>query len=307
MPSQAPAAVRAAGSQQPATATGPSLAAAAGDEFGFERVSADLSSTDAGSHPDFTADFVLEHEVVGKEFRSDNRTEEISISLPPGLLGTPNAVSQCRTADLITENCPIDSQVGVTSVALVNHGDPESVWPVFNLEPPHPGLEVARFGFTPLGTFPAFIDVKVRTAKDYGVSATVYGTSGFDSLIAAHTILWGDPSDPVHDRERLPEEFCESGKFDCSVPRTGLAFMTNPSGCDEGQAGFAARSYQLPGQVFEADAPLRSIADCVGLPFVPSFEAEPTSHVAGAPTGLKTKLLLPPAPAGKRTLHRHHA
>jgi hypothetical protein len=36
-----------------------------------------------------------------------------------------------------------------------------------------------------------------------------------------------------------------------------------------------------------------SISDCNGLSFAPNFEADPTSHEAGAPTGLKTKLVLP--------------
>jgi hypothetical protein len=290
---RAAAAVPAPGSQQPPSAPVPSLTAETGSGFGFESAAAGLSSTGAGSHPDFTTAFVLDHQVVGKELRSDNRTEEVRISLPPGLLGNPDAVSQCRTADLLTENCPIDSQVGVTTVSLLNHGNPDGEWPIYNLKPPHPGLEVARFGFTPLGTFPAFIDVKVRTAGDYGVTATVYGTSGFDSLIASHAILWGDPSDPAHDPERLPEELCKSGKFDCSVPRTGLAFMTNPSACQVGQVGFLARSYQLPGQLFTADAAIGSIIGCTGLPFAPALDAEPTSHVAGAPTGLRTKLVIP--------------
>jgi hypothetical protein len=291
--SQPPATVRPPGSEQPESVMAPSLAAEAGDEFGFESASADLSNVGAGSHPNFTTNFILKHKVVGKELRSNKRTEEVSISLPPGLLGNPNAVLQCRTADLLTENCPIDSQVGVTRVSLVNHGNPEGKWPIYNMEPPHPDQEIARFGFVPLGTFPAFIDVKVRTAGDYGVTATVYGTSGFDSLIAGHTILWGDPSDSAHDPERLPEGLCESGKFDCSVPRTGEAFMTNPSACDEDQVDFTARSYQIPDQVFTAPAPLAPITDCTGLPFAPTLEAEPTSHVPGAPTGLKTKLVLP--------------
>jgi len=71
------------------------------------------------------------------------------------------------------------------------------------------------------------------------------------------------------------------------------AFMANPASCDEGQVEATASSYQLPGKIFMASAPLPPITDCTGLPFAPSFEAEPTSHVAGAPTGLKTVLRIP--------------
>ncbi|HWC47596.1 MAG TPA: hypothetical protein VG448_01800 [Solirubrobacterales bacterium] len=69
--------------------------------------------------------------------------------------------------------------------------------------------------------------------------------------------------------------------------------MTNPSACQEGSVDFAVKSYQLPGQLFTASDPLEAITNCTGLPFAPTFEAEPTSHAAGAATGLKTKLVLP--------------
>jgi len=38
---------------------------------------------------------------------------------------------------------------------------------------------------------------------------------------------------------------------------------------------------------------MEPIESCQGLPFAPVFEAEPTSRIAGAPTGLHTRLLLP--------------
>jgi hypothetical protein len=69
--------------------------------------------------------------------------------------------------------------------------------------------------------------------------------------------------------------------------------MTNPAACQQGNVGFSATSYQLPGQLFTASAPLPPITGCQGLPFAPSFEATPTTHKAGAATGLNTKLVLP--------------
>jgi hypothetical protein len=174
--------------------------------------------------------------------------------------------------------------------------------PIYNLAPPHPNTEVARFGFIGL-LYPVFIDAKVRSASDYGVTATVYGSSGFRSLVSGETVFWGNPADPIHNKQRLkPKEAApcylsgtackaENGERSSGLPPT--VFMTNPSACQEQSVGFTASSYQLPGKVFEASAPLPSSVDCHGLPFAPSFEATPTSHLAGAPTGLETKLRLP--------------
>jgi hypothetical protein len=258
--------------------------------YGFESVSTELSTPTAGSHPNFTTNLALNHYFLGGLPQACQTTEEVSVSLPPGLLGNPNAVGRCKTGELLAFNCPLNSQVGIAHVLVVQYGDGFDL-PVYNMELPHPGNEIARLGFL-VTAFPVYLDVRVRTASDYGVTATVFGPSGLSALLTAKTTLWAEPSDPAHDEERIfapCEQFCGPRP----VPRTGLAFMTNPSACQAGQVGFVARSYQLPGQDFGANAPLPQVTDCSGLPFAPTFDAEPTSHVAGAPTGLKTKLVLP--------------
>jgi hypothetical protein len=277
------------------------LAAGPLEEFGIEEASANLSSRAAGSHPDFAANIVLNH-TFGEDgliSEASARTEEVTVSVPAGLLGNINAVPRCKTGVFVAVSCPADSQVGITKVLVTTIGG-ELTEPVYNLEPPHPTEEVARLGFV-AGEFPAFIDVKVRTAGDYGVTATAYGTSGRVSLVSAKTTLWGNPASSVHDKERLTALEANHCKFVCgggTRPSTipldeRKAFMTNPSACQSGQVDFAVRSYQLPGQVFTAPAPLDPITDCTGLPFAPSFTAEPTNHTAGAPTGLHTTLTLP--------------
>jgi hypothetical protein len=292
-PGTADAPVEAA--REPASATPTAASAEFGSEFGFESAEANLSTLNAGEHPDFTPAFSLNHFFLSGLPESNERTEELSFSLPPGLLGNPNAVGQCKIGELLTEHCPLDSAVGVARLTVVNFGKPEGEVPIYNLVPPHPEREVARLGMLALGAVPAYIDIHVRTAGDYGVTATVYGPSGFTSLVAAKTTLWANPSDLAHDPERLGDEGCTKAELgvDCAVPRTGLAFMTNPSACGPVEVGIKARSYQIPDKVFSENAAMGSIVNCAGLPFEPRFEAEPTSHVAGAPTGLKTKLTLP--------------
>ncbi|HEV2858066.1 MAG TPA: hypothetical protein VGW80_06660 [Solirubrobacterales bacterium] len=275
-------------------------------EFGIESVSAGLSTTAAGMHPDFVNNILLNHvfKEDGKLSENMDRVEEVTVSLPPGLLGNINAVPRCSTGDLVAVSCDPDSQVGITAVYVTWIG-PRFTEPVYNLAPPHPDKEIARLGFT-AGLFPTFIDIKVRTASDYGVTATVYGPSGVVSLVGAETTLWGNPANNAHDKQRLTPTEATQCKTACEHEENGVigqraskipvdqrkAFLSNPSACQPGQVDFAVRSYQLP-DTFTASAPLPSISDCTGLPFAPTFEAEPTNHTAGAPTGLHTTLTLP--------------
>jgi hypothetical protein len=270
------------------------------EEFGIETAEAKASTESAGMHPDFTTRLALELPTNEKdEVQPSARTEDVAVSLPPGLVGNPDAFPRCSTGSMIAfGHCPIDSQVGIAKVLVLGFG--EITEPIYNLEVPHPGREIARFGFTAF-EYPVFIDVHVRTAGDYGVTATVEDPPALAVLHVAETILWGNPPDPSHDELRLTAAealfgcstacFAPEGKRPSGLPPT--AFMSNPSACESGEVGFAVTSYQLPGQVFSKSAPMAPITNCEGLPFEPTFEATPTSHKAGAPTGLNTVLKLP--------------
>ncbi|MGN6586074.1 MAG: hypothetical protein ACTHKT_01200, partial [Solirubrobacterales bacterium] len=293
-----------AGTTQPQAPT--PVAAATGEfsSFGIEALTANLSTPAAGQHPDFTTSFKLNYRIAKNgEAVADARPQDVSVALPPGLLGNPNAIPvKCGTGELDANgHCPVESQVGVARVRLARFPTP-TIEPLYAMTPPHPDREIARFGFLAID-YPVFIDVNVRTASDFGVTVTVHNASALVALLEAETTIWGNPSDPIHDPQRLnaleaPE--CSSTGTACKaeggkreVPRTNLAFLSNPSACEQGNLGLAVVSYQLPGQLFTKEAPLPAITDCTGLPFSPSFSAEPTSHRAGAPTGLQTKLVLP--------------
>jgi hypothetical protein len=300
----------AAGTSEPVAHSSSFLTSSGGEfeEFGIKAVSAEGSTTAAGMHPDFTTVLALNSHVNVKnhQVQADARTEEVSVSLPPGLLGNPNAIPRCSVGGLIAfGNCPVGSQVGLARLVISDFGEvgQEAYEPIYNVAPPHPEKEIARFGFF-AGQYPVFLDIKVRTAGDYGVTATVHDGPGLASLLKATTTFWANPADPSHDESRLtaPEAFlgcttaclAPEGKRESGIPPADRkAFMTNPSACQGGNVSFAVTTYQLPGQVFTATAPMAPITDCKGLPFGPTFEAEPTSHVAGAATGLKTKLILP--------------
>jgi hypothetical protein len=271
-------------------------------EFGISSVGAGLSLTGAGRHPDFPIAIVLNHHTDKNGLpQSDARVKDVVVSLPPGLIGNPTAVPRCSSGEFLAfGHCGVDAQVGVAEVLVSSLGPVTE--PIYNLEPPHPDKEVARFGFYG-GLYPVYIDITVRTAGDFGVTAIVHNSPGQGSLLEAHTTLWGNPADPIHDPKRVlvsEASKCGGTGIACEAPEgkrsSGLpptAFVSNPSTCQQGEVAFGVTSYQLPGQVFSANAPLPSITDCQGLPFAPVFEAQPTNHVAGAPTGLRTKLVLP--------------
>jgi hypothetical protein len=264
--------------------------------WGIESVGAELSTTQADQHPDFTMKILL---TPATGFPSP-MIEALALHLPPGLYGNPNLIPRCRTGDFLGAECPIDSQVGVSRLRLQNSG--LATVPLFNLEPVHPDNEIARFGLM-VANFPTFIDVSVNTAGDYGVTAAAHGIAAIEALEIAETVIWGDPADPSHDKERMTIHEgsacsypCEASGGERPTEELGpIAFLTNPSACGPLEVGFSVSSYQFPGQVFDKSSSVEPgpIDECEGLPFEPSFEAHPTSHKAGAPTGLDTVLKLP--------------
>ena len=265
------------------------------DEFGIERLQATLTSPQAGAHADFNTNVEFNHYEVKGEEEASAAAEEVTITLPPGLLGNPAAVPTCSMGDFSSfGKCPYASQVGVMKVRVGLPLNSFVLEPVFNIGLPHPEQEIARLGVV-AHSFPVFIDVKLRTAGDYGVTATIHDPPGLGVLIRARTTLWGDPSGAQHDNERfLPSEAYAPTPHPSGISAADRkGFMSNPTACQAGSVEVSATSYQLPGQVFSAAAPLAPIVGCTGLPFAPSFSADPTSHVAGAVTGLRTKLLIP--------------
>lgn len=248
------------------------------EKYCIESAAAEASTSLAGQHPDFTTtiSWCPAHSSFSPQ------TESVVVELPPGLYGNPNLTPRCSTGKFVSGECPADSQVGLSRLTVKNTASVQLA-PIYNLTPPHPEEEIARLGMAaPL--FPIFIDISVRTAGDYGVTATIHDAPAAYPVEDAETILWGNPASSSHNAERSP-----SGPS--GLPPIG--FMTNSSACQSQEVRLSATSYQFPGQAFGASAPMAPTTECEGLPFEPSFEAHPTSRVAGAPTGLKTSLSLP--------------
>lgn len=279
-------------------------AGAAFSDFGIASFDTSLSNTQAGAHPDFTTtiefktDPASEPDTTGLK-RPYARPDELTVAVPPGLVGNLNAVPTCTTLQLAESRfgggCPIDSQVGILVARLYGLNGP-FVSPIYNMQGSTDG-SVAQFGIMVSGVT-VFIDVNIRSDSDYGISATVKGISARLPVVSVKTTFWGVPADSSHDTQRLT--FAESAQLVTeSPPRpSGLRpepFMTNPTRCAGPlQVGASAMSYQLPGQPpSTATSELPAITGCGRLEFEPSLSVTPTSHAAASPSGLDVDLHLP--------------
>jgi hypothetical protein len=269
----------------------------AGEFEGYrvESVSGEETTSEAGMHPDLTTEFSVDS--TGEL----SAIEDLAFRVPPGLSGNPTNFPRCSIAQIWQPQggCPIDSQVGVEELAIhgtgSGFGNPH---PLFNVDP-GPDM-VARLAFYPV-VKPVFIDLVVDPTDHYRVLARAEGVDSSVSLEGAKTILWGVPADPSHDelrRTQFEATFCPGndaclagGKRSSSL--TPAPFVNNPAACEEQPLDLALTTYQLPGQVFTGHGELPPTTDCDKVPFDPSLQVAPTSHRAGAPTGLRAVLQIP--------------
>jgi hypothetical protein len=265
------------------------------EKYALQSVSASLSTPQAGAHADFTASFSLAEEEVNTPFAL---TDDIFVSLPPGLIGNPTKFPRCSLAELgerpEESECPQDSQVGVSEVKLGGEINGTLVEPVYNMYSPG-GEIVARFGLF-AGPYPAVINIRVNP-EDYSLVAAVEGAPSAAELISASTTFWGVPADPVHDVLRLtPQE-----AFNQELPPGGrpsgqpeIPFLSNPTDCSlEREITVTVVSYQLPSKPSTMSAPFPEIGGCEKVKFDPKFSAIPTNPEAAAPTGLDAVLTIP--------------
>ncbi len=321
-------------------AVGAWLAPTAGADFGiasFDGLALDRegqASTQAGEHPYvLSTTFELNHTLdsTGYTTPDGGQVKTIQVDLPPGLIGNPNAVSQCPldvfllgSSDLKTGlPCPESTQVGSTQVKIGSGSDtatfPPMGVPVYSL-PPTPGA-AASFGFVTSG-LPIFLDAYVVAEDGYHVRVLVRDTSQAIIVLGSAFTLWGVPSDESHD----PQRGCSGGTFalGCATERTRKPFLTLPTSCPPAGEGAVTRlranSWSAPSVFAEASfeshhppglslttssfppstslppdqwGSVQGTIGCENLPFHPSFSADPDTTLPDAPTGLSVDLAFP--------------
>jgi hypothetical protein len=273
----------------------PSATAEEFDKYALESVSAALSDTQAGAHPDLTIDIQIN--------RNGNvpyaLTKDIEVRLPAGMAGNPKAAPTCTPEELggspAKSACPFASQVGTTRIRVIQPVTGVFTEPVYNMTTPK-GM-VARLGFIAVG-WPAFINVRLDP-EDHTVVSTVEGISSASGLSGATTTLWGVPASPVHDKERITPEEAKTGGAPPggrSVDVPERPFTVNPTECtQQRQVTVTATSYQEPDQPRVKSAPLPPITGCSLVGFNPTATLTPTTSQASSGTGLAYELTLPDA------------
>ncbi len=273
----------------------PAGAAEEFDKFAIESVSAGLSDKQAGKHADMTLGVRLTRD--GNQAYAN--LEDLEIELPPGVIGNPRAIPRCTAEqlgdDFETSACPFDSQVGMTLIRVIQPVPGVYNEPVYNMVPPKGTDIVARLGFI-AASWPAFINIRVDPV-DFGLIASAEGVPSATGLSEATTTIWGVPSDPVHDEDRLTPEEVLGQAEPPTEPRhvtPGGPFLSNPTDCTLARrVRVTARSYQLPDQPSTKFVAFPPISGCGKLNFAPSFTTALTNPEAAAPSGLDTVLEVP--------------
>jgi hypothetical protein len=294
-------------------------APAAHAAFGIDLATGGLARTDglfsrqAGEHADVNIRIELARTV---DNLADGSVRDIKVDLPPGLVGNSTAAATCDFDHLIPAggspnvDCPIASQVGIAKVTTIPTIGPDEradiYVPVFNMRRPFdaPGLFAFNYGGAALRIVP-----RVR-ATDYGISTDSLALPQALPPLYADVTLWGVPADPSHDSDRV-----DPGPqvFGVSSPDVRKAFLSNPTSCSGKPATFSifADTWSDPGafvsKSFDRDRAGTPFlfTGCDRVPFEPSVNVRPLSHVADAPTGLSFDLDVPQsdAPDGLATAH----
>jgi hypothetical protein len=275
--------------------------------FGIASGSASLSTIQAGAHPDVSLDISVKTDPLSTPNVFGLRdayapTRDLRIEAPPGLMGDPNALGasqQCTVVELVNfekpgGGCPNASQIGISDVFAYELPSKYHE-PVYMMQPPG-GNVAARVGMI-AGIFPVFIDFRLRSGSDYGLTAEVRESPAAASVVELDTTIWGVPAAEAHDRERCTSLEALQGCV-ASLPRPPggrrLPFFTNPTRCGVPLAmRVSASSWVEPERFDTAAAPFEEITGCNRLPFGPSLEAQPTSHRTSSPTGLDLTIKLP--------------
>jgi hypothetical protein len=293
------------------------------DQTGFGLTGPDGTfSRQAGAHPDFTFSFSLPIDsttpVDGHVSPGPvEAVRDVDVDLPLGLVGDPTAVQTCDPVALANpgvgrSDCPVAAQVGVIDGVAADFAGPD-IFKVGLYNIAHGPDVPARFGFNYRGTV-ATIDARLRPG-DYGISSGSFSISQALAVESVKLTLWGVPASPTHDLLRQPPGQGQIPSFQTPVKTEAPVkpFFTSPTSCSDTPLRFTVRgdSWEHPGAYdtrtlsADADGTPFVFEGCERLPFAPTVDVQPLSHVADAPTGLNVDLKVPQAddPDGLATAH----
>jgi hypothetical protein len=217
------------------------------------------------------------------------------VHVPAGFVGNPTAtLSRCAPAELTTPfpntvipQCPLESQIGLVQL---NSAD---IIGLYNLVPP-PGSPAA-FGFF-YNSIVVTLRAKVRPS-DYGIDIVTLKAPNSIPIPKFEVMLWGNPSDPSHDRLRgicLQQGFGYNPAMgDCSLrTRSDVPFLRTPTSCPGSPLlwGIDMDTYQHPGAFVHSETTTPAMTGCEFNPFDPSFALAPSTQAPHAPSGVDAEV-----------------
>jgi hypothetical protein len=237
---------------------------------------------------------------VERPIEAVENVKKAVVELPMGIIGNPQAIPHCTQPQLLAEECPSGSRVGVYALAggesafgqFETTGGEGGTSPlegaccsaIFNMVP-EKGYP-AEFAFT-FGSIviPLYAEV-VHTPKGYRLRVFVPGISNGLEIADVSTTFFGDPG-------KVNEE------------GSGNAFLSNPSACASGPltARIELESWEQPGRVVSKEATVYpQLTECNLLQgaFKPSIDFAPSpsgpeggTTQADEPSGFTFNLEIP--------------
>jgi len=259
--------------------------------------------TQAGSHPTITVVWAPTSIGMGNghERPSNGEARFLNVSVPPGFVGEPGAVPKCtRTEFDNSGQCRIDSQVGEDALSDTGTGI-TAILPVFNMVPP-PGV-AAEFAFTSTGGIHVFIDARIRSGGDYGI--TEHANVPQRKIVFNSTTIWGVPGEHPAEGFGSEESVAEREAKVGLKPLLSMPTACGGPGREPGeikvsveQAG-AWENESINGEPFNVplhnneDIPV-GITGCEKLKhFQPFIKLAPDTSFSDTPAGLSTIVKVP--------------
>jgi hypothetical protein len=263
------------------------------------------STVQAGAHEDLTTSFDFAHTGSGASLKTNNDVRDVIVELPAGFDGNNTAVPTCTDAQLLSELCPIASQVGQISFEAANpsqgsHPPGHFTVPIYNMEVTSFGV-AAEFGFKSI-IFTQVLTIRVRPG-DSGLTVITPDITQAEPRNVSVTI-WGLPASHVHDEQRGQDcgagfevpPICKHDTGPGGPQEAGIPvrpYLSNPTSCGPFEAKIKADSWEHPEQWSEESATVGPIKECDRVPFEPSIKAQPTTDSAESPSGLNVALDVP--------------
>lgn len=246
---------------------------AARADFGFASLGSSFTdstgeapaSLAAGSHPQRWTTTLAFNTIgpVGEE-RPDGALRDLTISLPPGMVGTPALLPACSHLGYLEDACPAATRVGTVGLWLGRKPQPIEA-PVYLLEPLRG--RAAQLGFRAEGV-PTTIDLSISPRPPFSLRATVTDVSQVAEIFGLTLTLEGEPG--------------------------GSPFLTLPRSCRLLETIFTASPWQPPPEAVTAAAgEEQTTAGCGSLAYEPTLAVAPTTSAAASPSGLDLDLDAP--------------